>query len=122
MPWTYSQSTGELRHNGVLVATGYSGAGASFSHGRNNPGMQANPNVGPIPQGRWRIGAMTNSRQTGPNVLPIAPVGHEAFGRTSFQIHGNNRTDNASHGCIIMPPAVRRQIADSGDHDLEVVP
>lgn len=25
MPWEYSQSTGELKHNGITIATGYAG-------------------------------------------------------------------------------------------------
>jgi hypothetical protein len=84
--------------------------------------MENIANVGPIPQGQWNIGGMVNSAQTGPNVLPLTPVGHNAFGRTAFQIHGNNATNNASTGCIIMPPAIRQQIANSADHVLNVVP
>ena len=41
MPWEYSQSTGQLRHNGTLIATGYSGAGMNSGTGRNNPAMEA---------------------------------------------------------------------------------
>ncbi len=45
--WTYCQKTGELLQNGVLVATGYSGQG----NGRNNPDLQEDHDVGPIPRG-----------------------------------------------------------------------
>jgi hypothetical protein len=84
--------------------------------------MQNVVNAGPIPQGQWHIGNLMNSSVTGDNVLPLTPVGHNALGRTAFQIHGNNPTNNASHGCVIMPLAIRQQIANSGDHVLNVVP
>ena len=54
--WTYSQATGQLSKNGVLIGTGYSGAGLSMATGRNNPVMQAIPNQGPIPVGLYLIG------------------------------------------------------------------
>jgi hypothetical protein len=122
MPWTYSQSTGQLRHNGELVGAGYSGAGNSAATGRNNPAMQAVANAGPIPQGAYQIGPLHNSAQTGPNVTNLTPIGHNALRRTDFEIHGNNTTNNASHGCVILPPNVRQAIANSGDNQLTVVP
>lgn len=122
MPWVYNQSTGELRHSGEVIATGYSGAGFTGAAGRNNPAMEATANVGPIPSGQWHIGPAANSPNTGPNTITLTPAGHNAHGRTNFRIHGNNAANNASHGCIIMPPAVRQQIIDSLDMILNVVP
>lgn len=122
MPWTYSQSTGQLRHNGTLVGVGYSGAGLTAASGRNNPSMQNQSNVGPIPQGQWSIGTAYNHPTKGPTVMALSPVGHNALGRTAFLIHGNNATNNASEGCIIMVPAIRQQIANSGDNVLTVTP
>jgi hypothetical protein len=49
--WTYAQKSGELQQDGKPAATGYSGAGA----GKNNPAMQNLHDVGPIPQGDWKI-------------------------------------------------------------------
>ena len=50
--WTYSQTTGEFRGiSGDVLARGYSGSG----EGKNNPLLQAKPNVGPIPRGNWTI-------------------------------------------------------------------
>lgn len=117
MAWQYKQSTGEMSRNGVVAGVGYSGAG----EGRNNPALQAVANVGPIPQGSWRIGAPYNDPHKGPTVLPLAPVGHNALGRSGFLIHGDNTTHDASTGCIILAPTVRQQIAASGDADLTVV-
>lgn len=122
MPWTYSQSTGQLRHNGQLVGTGYSGAGLTSATGRNNPAMQNIANQGPIPQGQWQIGVAYNHPSKGPTVMALTPVGHNAFGRTAFLIHGNNAQDNASEGCMIMGPVIRQQIASSGDTTLTVTP
>ncbi len=117
MTWQYSQSTGVLTHNGNYVATGYAGAG----NARNNPSMEGIANSGPIPTGRYHIGQPRHSNQTGPHILPLTPIGHNALGRHSFQIHGDNRTNDASTGCIIMPRSIRDRISSSQDNILEVV-
>jgi hypothetical protein len=138
MTWVYNQTTGEMRHvasgadggtpaavdggtNGQLAGTGYSGRGTTFQEGRNNPSMQGVVDTGPIPAGQYNIGTAVNGGSTGPNSLPLTPVGHNALGRTAFLIHGDNTAGNASHGCIIMGPTVRQQIMNSGDSVLIVV-
>jgi hypothetical protein len=122
MMWTYAQSTGELHHNGRLVGGGYSG----FDNGKNNPAMQAVANLGPIPQGDWTIvGPPVNTAQHGPFVLRLQPAaGTNTFGRSGFLMHGDSigAPGCASHGCIILPRAVREQVWSSGDRELEVVP
>jgi L,D-peptidoglycan transpeptidase YkuD (ErfK/YbiS/YcfS/YnhG family) len=122
VPWTYSQSTGQLRHNGVLVGTGYSGSGTNTAAGRNNPTMQNVPGQGPIPAGQYQIGNAYHHPQKGPTAMSLAPVGHNALGRTGFMIHANNAQNNASQGCIVLGPALRQQIANSGDTQLTVQP
>jgi RHS repeat-associated protein len=114
---TYSQSSGQMScfNDGAgqpyyNQPGGYSGAGA----GRNNPNMQNTPNVGPIPQGSWRVGPPYNSPNTGPNTIPLTPLpGNQCASTprdcTSFRIHGNNSSNDASTGCIILPPG-RTQI------------
>ena len=118
MPWTYSQSTGELRHNGVVVARGYSGNGT----GRNNPDAEAQHDVGPIPRGRYQIGASYHNAHTGDVTMNLDPVGHDAHGRTLFRIHGDSRQHpgQASDGCTIFGLDVRQRIAHSGDNVLDV--
>jgi len=120
VPWTYSQATGQLHHNGVLAGTGYSGAGLNTNSGRNNPAMQHVPNQGPIPSGEYQIGSSFNHAQKGPTSMNLSPIGHNALGRSAFMIHGNNVQNSASHGCIILGPAIRQQIANSGDNVLVV--
>lgn len=123
--FTYDQSSGEFRHNGKLLATGYSGAGA----GKNNPAMETVRATGPIPRGRWKIRAPYNSKTIGPFVLPVwADDGqlddvHARTKRSAFRIHGDSARapGRASKGCIILPRAVRDYIWESGDRDLEVV-
>lgn len=119
MPWTYNQRTGTLTApDGQVAATdGYSGAG----QGRNNPGMENQPNVGPIPRGSYRIRSARHSAHTGPVSMDLAPnVGTDTYGRSAFLIHGDNLTHTASHGCIILRRDVRVQINQSTDRELIV--
>jgi Protein of unknown function (DUF2778) len=119
MPWRYSQTTGQLTLNGHPVAVGYSGKGP----GRNNPQLEQARNVGPIPRGHYRIGPAHAHAAKGPVTMNLTPVGHLAHHRTAFLIHGDSRSHpgDASEGCIILTPAIRRRIAASGDYVLEVV-
>lgn len=122
--WTYEQKTGRLiSPEGEEVATGYAGHG----DGVNNPDMQNVPDVGPIPCGLWSIGAPMDSPKTGPFSMPLLPhEGTETFGRDGFFMHGDAVGHAgeriASEGCIVMPPGVREQVWESGDHVLRVVP
>jgi hypothetical protein len=121
LAWTYAQKTGELQQDGEHVAIGYSGAG----EGKNNSDMQNVPNVGPIPRGEWTIsGPPIETRDHGPYVLRLQPEAEtETHGRSGFLMHGDSKAHpgTASHGCIILPRAVREQVWESGDRDLEVV-
>lgn len=120
--WTYAQKTGDLMHGGEKIDTGYSGCDS----GKNNPDMQAVPDVGPIPQGDWIIsGPPVNTGEHGPFVLTLTPAdGTDTFGRSGFLIHGDKigAPGTASKGCIILARPTREQIWNSGDTDLEVVP
>jgi len=119
MTWRYNQRTGLLTHNGLVIATGYSGSNSGY----NNPQMENVRNVGPIPRGRYRIGTPQNTMTHGQHAMYLTPDGHNAHGRNSFMIHGERRTGpagNASTGCIILGPDIRRQISGSGDHVLVV--
>lgn len=106
---TYSVRTGEYREDGVLCATGYSGTNGM----KNNPDYEHIPGAGPIPRGRYLIGKAIYSKRTGPVVLPLRPEGHDARGRSAFQIHGDSirSPGNASSGCVVLPRAVRENIA-----------
>ena len=116
--WSYAQATGALALNGTVVGTGYSGHG----EGRDNPRCEAVIGVGPLPRGRWRIGAWHDHPRLGPCVAMLSPLGHDAHGRSAFFIHGDNRAANhtASDGCIVLGPALRRAMRQSADTLLEV--
>lgn len=119
--WTYAQKSGELQQDGKPVAIGYSGHG----EGKNNPNMESVSNVGPIPRGDWTIvGPPVNTADHGPCVLHLNPSAEtQTYGRGGFLMHGDSKESPgcASHGCVIMPLAVREQVWNSGDRELNVV-
>lgn len=124
--WSWRQSTGELRHNGRLVAYGYSG----FGVGKNNPAAQLQRRLGPIPQGDWSIVRKYDSTAVGPYTLTLhardgnADDVHDPSGRSAFRIHGDSikNPGTASRGCIILPRSIRERIWTSGDRVLRVLP
>jgi hypothetical protein len=118
MVWTYHQKTGELLHDGTFEGTGYSG----HAEGRNNPEAETVKNTGPIPKGRYRIGGPYKHPHLGPCVMNLdAEESTNTHGRSAFRIHGDNKNHDASEGCVILGPAIRREIAASGDNVLEVL-
>ena len=121
MAWIYSQYTGGLQHNAQHVGSGYSGHGT----GLNNPSAQNQPNIGPIPQGHYKIGpAHQPLDHLGPLALPLYPdAANTMFGRFGFFIHGDNpqMDHTASDGCIVLSRPLREAIAASGDADLTVI-
>jgi RHS repeat-associated protein len=128
--WEYSQSTGQMTHvlpDGTkqVGGTGYSGK----DEGLNNPKAQDKPNVGPIPQGDWKIEPQKDNVTGQGHKLPASmrldpSKNTETFGRSGFLIHGDNSQQNhsASNGCIILDRPTRNQIGGSGDNNLTVVP
>jgi Protein of unknown function (DUF2778) len=119
MTWQYQQSTGELSYNGEFEGTGYSGTGVGW----NNPAQETVPNVGPIPTGNYMIGAAYDDiGGLGPCVMHLDPdEDTDTYDRSLFRIHGDNVNHDASHGCIILGPAIRRKIAASADRALVVI-
>jgi hypothetical protein len=121
MAYKYAQKSGELTNlSGNLIGTGYSGNG----EGLNNPALQDDPGVGPIPQGDWAIGDFFDDLGgKGPIVAHLKPMpGTETFGRSGFMIHGDNAAmdHTASHGCLVLPHPLRAQIAASAERQLTV--
>lgn len=117
--WKYQISTGELTDpQGHFAGTGYSGKAGKW---RNNPDCEADAAEGPIPEGIWHIGVAHPSPNTGPITMNLVPAmaAMDLHGRSLFRIHGDNKTHDASHGCIIFGPSIRRIIAGSPDQLLE---
>ena|SRR5215469_4753705 len=118
--WIYNQANGTLSRDQQLVGEGYSG----FGDGKNNPTMQDEPNIGPIPRGTYEIGSPHDTPAHGPHVMSLSPVvGTDTFGRGGFLIHGDAIASpgTASHGCIILARDLRDKISGSGDTQLQVV-
>ena len=121
--WVYHQSSGRLTRDDVEIAVGYSGIG----EGKNNPALQGVHDVGPIPRGFWSLGpvqCVTTSGPHGPFVIPLLPnAGTNTHGREGFLIHGDSvqHPGSASHGCIILPRAIREEMVAVHDPDLEIV-
>jgi hypothetical protein len=118
--YNYQQSSGRLDHDGVLLLVCYAGHGA----GLNNPAMQDQHDVGPLPLGRYTLTALIDSPHTGLSTIILDPdPANRMFGRSGFRIHGDNGNANhtASDGCIIAGhTADRIRIWRSGDRDLNV--
>ena len=121
MTWNYKQSTGGVSHDGEFITTGYAG----IVPGLNDPTAQAQPFVGPLPQGTYTIGAVVqNGGHMGPYVIPLEPwSANQMFGRAGFFIHGDNPAmdHSASDGCIILDHTSRMTIVASRDGGLFVV-
>lgn len=119
--WKYQISTGELTDpQERFIGTGYSG---KLGVWRNNPDAESDAAEGPIPEGLWHIGSSHVSTNTGPMTMNLAPAmaSMDVHGRSLFRIHGDNKTHDASHGCIVLGPSIRSQIAASTCHLLNVV-
>lgn len=118
MSWVYKQSTGELTSPNKDISIGYSGHGG----GRNNSSMQEIPRIGPIPRGDYIIGHAYDDPHLGPCVMHLDPKPNtDTFGRSLFRIHGNDKQNDASEGCVIMGPVIRKQISVSDDKTLTVI-
>ncbi|WP_244141743.1 tlde1 domain-containing protein [Robbsia andropogonis] len=122
MPWQYSQRTGQLtRGTGPVVGLGYSGRGV----GQNNPQMQNQVGMGPIPTGSYSIGAPFHHSHAGGYTMRLTPnVGTDTRHRSGFMIHGDSTAHpgQASDGCIVLDRRVRVLIWNSGDRQINVVP
>lgn len=116
----YQISTGVLTREDAQLGVGYSGQ----PEYKNDPSKCSAHDRGPIPPGFYTVGEPRDTTTHGPFVLPLAPhPDNDMHGRSGFLIHGDSvaHPGTASHGCIILPRAVRETIHRIGEHDLEVV-
>lgn len=122
--FVYEQATGRMfQFQGGgrdLIGTGYSGSEANG--GKNNPHAQCEKDIGPIPRGRYAIGAPFNGPSPFSLRLTPAPE-NDMCGRDAFLIHGDSiaHPGTASQGCIILKRSEREAIDASGTRLLEVV-
>ena len=104
------------------VASGYAGRGAY----RNDPSAVHRKSEGPLPPGRYRMRIVPHPRFAGPAIrLDPEDIGSWLHGRGDFWIHGDNATNNASRGCIVISRPQRLCVAaliDCGFTTLSVTP
>jgi hypothetical protein len=107
--YVYKQTTGQLMLDNQVIGTGYSGKGV----GKNNPAMQNQKNIGPIPAGDYIIHIRQTDQKTGEPVIILHPA-TETFGRwpgETFCIQpDSNPPGNAPAAGIVMPRDVREKI------------
>jgi len=119
----YEQANGNLWYGLTLLGTGYAGAPS----GKNHPAMENVPNIGPLPQGWYTIGAPTDSTHCGQEAMPLRPdAANEMFGRAGFFMHGDDRAHpgDGSDGCIVQARPVRDAVVkfvEAGNNRLQVV-
>jgi hypothetical protein len=95
MSHTYNQKTGEF-------CNGNTGKCTNSYSGFKGETDQTKKNSGPIPVGKYTIANSCDEKGGRCNLKPDSS--NNMFGRSSFQIHGDNGKDDrsASHGCIIL--------------------
>ena len=119
----YSIENQTLRtpEGGDMADDVYSGKGQH----RNRAASQDIEDFGPIPEGNWRVQEITDpnyferspKRQRPvfrlvPDEVTARRVGKDGMGRkpSSFLIHGNNKENDASQGCIILNKPARERL------------
>lgn len=119
MKITFDTSRLGIFANGALLGQVYSGHG----DGLNNWHMENVPDIGPIPKGLYAVSDAFDSPLKGPTVFRLTPIGHDAHGRTAFEMHGDNKFLNhtASNGCIIAARPIREWCDKQNVTELEVV-
>lgn len=127
MTWVYQQSTGELSDStGKVVGVGYAGGNCGRNpEGVNNPDMQCDKGIGPLPVGFYNPATVIDPHpQLGAFAIPLIPEPqNEMHGRGGFYMHGDKAgaAHSASEGCIIMGPLVRHAYYNSKDRRLKVI-
>lgn len=124
--WIYYQNNG-LLIRGAMTLHCYAG----IEDGKNNPAMQGEKNVGPIPVGRYTALSPHDDPKHGPFAMHLIPFeDNEMHGRDGFMYHADSiaHPGHASNGCIISmgSPAAsgrseRELFWNSGDHIIEVI-
>jgi hypothetical protein len=110
--WVYRIKGGELWEDESLHAAGlYSGDHEHF----NDPKSTNLVRKGPLPVGAYWIGVARDTKEHGPDFIPLHPVpGTQMFGRSMMGVHGDRLghigEHLASNGCIIAGPEVRAKM------------
>ena len=121
----YAQRTGEFaifeiddggNERCLYECKGYAGR----RNGRNNHLAQELKGVGPLPVGFYRVAVRHHGRFRAPAFALEPFTTNTMFGRSGFWIHGDNATNDASSGCIILERRHRDAVLALGVSQLEV--
>lgn len=96
--------------DGLQIGPCYAGIGPYV----NNVAACALKDQGPLPVGRYSIGAPIDDAQTGPFSLPLTPdPSNLMFDRGGFLCHGDTAAHDhtASHGCPVADRPEREVVA-----------
>lgn len=112
MNLNYSQTSGLITDDqGNTIAKGWAGRG----YGKNNPAAQMTREVGPLPQGVYRVEAWGRHPRLGPLTARLIQIQGDTFGRDDFFIHGPSKDPKSfgqeSKGCIVILRPDREKVA-----------
>ena len=119
---TYSQSDGTLTNYEVnVIANGWAGHGQA----KNNPFMENERSLGPLPKGLYRVGEWQTHPRLGPLAAPLEQIEGETFGRSDFWVHGPSRNPDKygqeSNGCIVISKPQREIVHNMNPDFIQVV-
>lgn len=134
MSFTYEQVSGRMSYDDEVIGMGYAGRdfddSGMFVDGKNNPAKENVKGIGPLPAGIYTpIKLFPNHPVVGKYAIQLQPDKATeakiiAYGRSpgSFFVHGDSAVHpgQASHGCIVLSPDVRKMIWTVRD-DITVV-
>jgi hypothetical protein len=123
--WYFESSTGNFfTPDKQLRSRGYAGGNCGKNpEGRNNPDMQDQAKIGPLPEGLYTRGKLVPQSRLGKDAIELIPdPNNEMFDRSDFFLHGDTvPSGNASEGCIIQPHDARMEFNSSDDDQIQVV-
>ncbi|WP_434461823.1 tlde1 domain-containing protein [Serratia plymuthica] len=120
MTWTYEVMTRKFSLNGEFKFYAQYAGAVGY---QNNTKFECLKDKGPLPRGKYKIGAPYASVNTGRYTIPLTPTSTgNMCNRDAFKIHGDSLKNpgKASKGCIIANPKYREEIWNSGDRELIV--
>lgn len=123
--WTFESSTGKwFDPSGTFLVKGYAGGNCGKNpEGINNPELQGEKSIGPLPEGLYGLGELVLESHLGKYAISLVPdPANKMLGRGGFFVHGDTTPGGrASEGCIILPRPNREALWSSKDRKVNVV-
>jgi len=90
--WIFESSTGEwFDPNGTFLVKGYAGGSCGKNpEGINNPKLQGEAKIGPLPEGLYTLGNLVLESHLGKFAISLVPdPSNNMMGRGDFYVHGD---------------------------------